>query len=83
MEGSDIVNTEQFLRDNFTMNEDSVNMFRTYNTLVMYNVHKLVTDKLLQLEKIGDLNETNNYSLAEIKYHVIDLQTKILEELNT
>jgi hypothetical protein len=77
------VNTEQFLRDNFTMNEDSVNMFRTYNTLVMYNVHKLVTDKLLQLEKIGDLNETNNYSLAEIKYHVIDLQTKILEELNT
>ncbi len=65
------------------MNEDAVNMFRTYNTLVMYNVHKLVTDKLLQLEKIGDLNETNNYSLAEIKYHVIDLQTKILEELNT
>jgi hypothetical protein len=76
------MSTEQFLRANYRMTEETVNLLRTYNTLIMNTVHNLVTDKLLQLEKIGDLNETNNYSLAEIKYHVVDLQTKILEELN-
>jgi len=76
------MSTEEFLRANYRMTEETVNLLRTYNTLVMHAVHNLVTDKLLQLEKIGDLNETNNYSLGEIKYHVIDLQTKILEELN-
>jgi hypothetical protein len=76
------MSTEQFLRANYRMTEETVNLLRTYNTLIMNTVHNLVIDKLLQLEKIGDLNETNNYSLAEIKYHVVDLQTKILEELN-
>jgi hypothetical protein len=76
------MSTEQFLRANYRMTEETVNLLRTYNTLIMNTVHNLVIDKLLQLEKIGDLNETNSYSLAEIKYHVVDLQTKILEELN-
>lgn len=76
------MNTEQFLRENYRMTEETVNMFRTYNTLVMHIVHKIVTDKLLQLDNMDNLDETNN-CLGSIKYHIVDLQTKILEELNT
>lgn len=76
------MSTEDFLKANYRVNEETANMLRTYNTLIMHTIHKLVTDKLLQLDNIDDLNETNNYSLASIKYHIVDLQSKILEELN-
>ena len=76
------MSTEEFLRHNYRINEETADIMRTYNTLVMHTVHKLVTDKLLQLDNIDNLDETNNYSLASIKYHIVDLQSKILEELN-
>jgi hypothetical protein len=47
----------------------------------MHIVHKAVNDKMLQLDNMDNLNKTNN-SLGSIKYHIVDLQSKILEELN-
>lgn len=76
------MSTEEFLRNNYRINEETADIMRTYNTLVMHAVHRLVTDKLLQLDNIDNLDETNNYSIASIKYHIVDLQSKILEELN-
>ena len=76
------MSTEEFLRANFRINEETASLLRTYNTLIMNSVHNLVKDKLLELEKIDDLNETNNYSLSIIKYHIVDLESKLLEELN-
>ena len=72
---------EQFVRENYRINDETANIIRTYNTLVMHIVHNAVNDKMLQLDNMDNLNETNN-SLGLIKYHIADLQSKILEELN-
>ena len=81
MERSNIMTVEQFVRENYRINEETANIIRTYNTLVMHIVHNAVNDKMLQLDNMDNLNETNN-SLGSIKYHIVDLQSKILEELN-